>query len=124
MVVVSVSGTERVPRSLELLSHEKGELAVVYPAFRAHEETRRIADEHDLQAGQLEKMLGELAPLAYNDPQWVAKFDALVDLVQRHVAFEEHDYFPKAENVMDSNETEALRTRYESVKAEVVSQLH
>jgi len=107
----------------ELLAHEKSELTVVYPAFRRYEEMRRIADEHDMQAGQLGKMIGEIEPLAYNDPAWDTKFDALVDLVQRHVAFEEHDYFPKAEKVMDSKETEALRAQYESVKAEVATQL-
>jgi len=107
----------------ELLSHEKAELAVVYPAFRMHEEMRQIADEHDIQSGQLEKMLGEITPLAYDDPTWNTKFDALVDLVQRHVSIEEHDYFPKAEKVMDSNETEALRAQYESVKEEAASLL-
>jgi hemerythrin superfamily protein len=101
----------------ELLSHERGELTVVYPALRRHDETRMLADEHDMQAGQLEKMLNELSARAYNAPDWPTLFDALVDLVQRHVAKEEQEYFPRADKVMSSDETDTLRREYEDVKA-------
>ena len=35
---------------IELISHERGELRVVYPVLREHVETEQLADQHDADA--------------------------------------------------------------------------
>jgi hypothetical protein len=101
----------------ELLSHEKAEREVVYPALRAHAATQLIADKHDKEAGELEKVIAELTSMSTKSEGWTVTFDALVDLVQRHVAEEEHEFFPAGARVLGS-QTETLLAQYESVKAE------
>ncbi|HEY2735499.1 MAG TPA: hemerythrin domain-containing protein [Polyangiales bacterium] len=106
----------------ELLSHEKGELTIVYPAFQLHPETKMIADKHAQEASQLEKMIETLTTTSVRDSSWPTKFDALVDLVQRHVTEEESKFFPAGERVLHA-QTDALRTQYIATKTEVMKQL-
>jgi iron-sulfur cluster repair protein YtfE (RIC family) len=103
----------------ELLSHEKGEVAVVYPAFRANPETERYADKHDQEASQLEKVIAELTALPVHSANWGTTFDALVELVQRHVTEEESLMFPAGQRVL-SAQADAMLARYESVKSEAM----
>jgi Hemerythrin HHE cation binding domain len=58
----------------ELLSHEKGELAEVYPAFRGNSELEDIASRHDREASQLEQKINGLTLSAYEDPTWGDRF--------------------------------------------------
>jgi hypothetical protein len=106
----------------ELLSHEKGELLVVYPALREFTDTAGIADKHDMEASQLQKTLDALTGTAYDDPSWEPQFIALIDLVQRHVAEEEGDWFPKAQAVL-GDRTDALRAQFEQVKQDTLRAL-
>jgi hypothetical protein len=105
-----------------LLAHEKGELGVVYPAFRAHPELAIIADKHAQEASQLEKMLAQLTATPVRDPAWPSSFDALVDLVQNHVKEEETQFFPAGERAF-GGQTKALQEQYETLKAQVMQQL-
>jgi iron-sulfur cluster repair protein YtfE (RIC family) len=106
----------------ELLSHEKGEVAVVYPALRAHAETQLMADKHDGEASQLEKVIDELTKLPVESEVWGTTFEALVDLVQRHVTEEETVFFPAGERVLGA-QSEAMQKRYENIKAEAMKRL-
>jgi iron-sulfur cluster repair protein YtfE (RIC family) len=106
----------------ELLSHEKGEVEVVYPAFRAHADTERYADKHDQEASQLEKVIAELSALPVRSENWGTTFDALVELVQRHVTEEESLMFPAGQRVL-SAQADALLTRYESAKTEAMKRV-
>jgi hypothetical protein len=105
-----------------LLAHERGELTVVYPAFRAHPETEMIADKHDREASQLEKMLTQLTAMSVRDSAWATTFDALVDLVRNHVQEEESQFFPAGERVF-GDRTRALQEQYETVKAQALKEL-
>ena len=100
----------------ELLSHEKGEMTIVYPAFREFPETIDIAEKHDREAGALRNQLELLNTTVYDDPSWMTQFDALVDLVQRHVSEEEHDFFPKGQKVLGDRSDE-LQKEFEEVKS-------
>jgi hypothetical protein len=106
----------------QLLAHEKGELAVVYPAFRAYSETQLIADKHAQEAGQLEHMLEKLSALPVRDANWSQTFDALQDLVQRHVDEEESEFFPAGQRVLGA-EADALQAQYEAAKRDVLERL-
>lgn len=106
----------------ELLSHEKGEMTVVYPAMRSFPATAYIADKHDMEAGQLEKTLDMLTKTPYEDPSWADKFSALVDLVQRHVAEEENEFFPKGEEVL-RDQADRMQQQFEQIKKDTLSAL-
>ena len=96
----------------QLLSHEQGELEVVYPAFRQHEELRAYAEEHDQEAGSLEAMISELDGIDCSSPGWMPKFEALVQLVKHHVEEEEGRFFPDAAKVMSKGETQQLDQQF------------
>lgn len=105
----------------ELLAHEKGELEVVYPAFRQYPELVKIADEHQAEAGQMEQVIQQLSSTDYADASWGRMFERLVDLVTKHASEEEDDYFPKASRVMGDEEPDVLEKRYLDAKKNIMS---
>jgi len=100
----------------ELLSHEQGEVTVLYPAYRQMPALAMIADKHDQEAGQLKKMIANVVECDYQDPEWANRFDALVDLVKRHVAEEEGDFFLKGQELL-ADRTAELDEAFKSVKS-------
>ena len=100
----------------ELLAHEKGELQVVYPAFRRYPELIAIAEDHQKEATQLEQVISELSATDYADAAWGRMFERLVDLVMHHVSEEEDQYFPRASRVMGDDEPEVLEKQYLDAK--------
>jgi hypothetical protein len=106
----------------ELLSHEKGEITVVYPALREYPQTIEIANLHDREASQLKNMLQTLDATDYDSPDWDTQFGALVDIVQRHVAEEEQEFFPKGQEVL-GDRVDSLQQRFEEVKEAALSEL-
>lgn len=105
----------------ELLAHEKGELAVVYPAFRRHPELVSIADAHQNEADQLEQVIQQLSATDYADASWGRIFDRLVELVMHHATEEENQYFPKASRVMGDDEPNVLEKQYLDAKKSIIS---
>jgi hypothetical protein len=100
----------------ELLGHETGELKVVYPAMAEYTEVSAIAQEHAREAGELQRQIAEIDKCAYGDADWGPAFDRLAELVQKHVAREEGDYFPKAQKVMGDDLAKQLLALFESAK--------
>jgi hypothetical protein len=100
----------------ELLEHETGELTAVYPAMAPYPEVGGIAEEHARDAGELQRQIAEVDRYAYGDPSWGPAFDRLVQLVQKHVAAEEGDYFPKAQKAMGDDLAKRLLPLFESAK--------
>jgi hemerythrin superfamily protein len=124
---VKMSSDVKVRRELfpkirqELLSHEKGELTVVYPMFRQHEELAGYAEMHEREAGSLEGMITRLGSLSYEDPQWAPAFNELVSAVEHHANEEEDDFFPAANKILGKEVAEDLKTRYVAKKNAVMS---
>jgi hypothetical protein len=108
----------------ELLSHEKGELAEVYPAFRGNSELEDIASQHDREASQLEERINALSVLTYDDPSWGGRFAELVELVSQHVKEEEGEFFPAAERILGREVADRLLPRYEEAKARAAQAVH
>jgi hemerythrin superfamily protein len=106
----------------ELLAHEKSEVTVLYPVYREYTELERIAEKHDQEAGHLEKMIATVEEAEYQDPAWDSHFDALVDLVKRHVAEEENDFFPKGEKLLGER-TKTLEAEFKQVKESMLNTL-
>jgi hemerythrin superfamily protein len=99
----------------ELLSHERAEITVLYPALREFSETAGIAELHDQEAGQLRKMIRVVSEISYADPSWSTQFKKLVGLVKAHLAEEEEQIFPLGERVLGKR-TDALGRQYEVAK--------
>lgn len=106
----------------ELLSHERGELDVVFPAMEPHDELKQMVAQHRQEAAELEKLLEQLVALDYHDDAWMTTFSGMVDTIQRHTQEEESQIFPAAQNALGDDEANALLPRFEAVKKSV--QLH
>ena len=106
----------------ELVSHEKGEVAVVYPVYEQYPETSQFAAEHNEEANRLSSLIGRLEELDINDRGWPALFDQLVELVQHHVKEEESKIFPAGQKTF-GGQADALNASYLAKKKEVMGQL-
>jgi len=107
----------------ELLSHERAELAEVYPALAAHERTRDLVQMHNREAAQLESAIRAVDALDPASDAWGLAFERLLTLVEQHVEEEEKHFFPTAQAVLGDAAAEALRSPYESAKSSAKKQL-
>jgi len=106
----------------ELLSHEKAEVAVVYPMFKQDAETSQLAVEHDEEADQLSSQIGRLEELDLADPAWDPLFQQLVELVTHHVHEEESSIFPAGQRRL-GRQLEGLEATYLEKKNSIIAQL-
>jgi hypothetical protein len=103
----------------ELLSHEKGELAAVYGVLANYEQLRSVVLEHNAEAHALEKAIADVDAQDFASEEWGASFNRLFELVKAHVESEENDFFPKAQQVIDEDESKQILERYEEAKKAV-----
>lgn len=107
----------------ELLSHERAELAEVYPALAHLDSTRELVQLHDRETTQLESAIRAVDALDPADDAWGLAFERLLALVEQHVTQEETDFFPKAQAAIGDAAAEALRAPYERAKMSAQKQL-
>ena len=100
----------------ELLSHEKGELAEVYGVLANFERMRSTVLAHNEQAHTLEKAIADVDAQDFASEEWGHSFRRLFELVKAHVEEEENDFFPKAQEVIDEEESKQILERYEAAK--------
>ena len=103
----------------ELLSHEKGELSEVYPVLANYEAMRSVVLKHNAEAHDLEKAISAVDVLEFDNEEWAPAFERLFALVQTHVEEEEKDFFPRAQELIDEEESKVLLKRFEAAKAAV-----
>jgi thioredoxin-like negative regulator of GroEL len=126
---VSMSGEESVRAELyptirkELLSHEKGELKAVYPVLAQYAATSEIADTHAREASELDAAIQALDALEFSGEEWAPAFEHLFGLVKRHVAEEEGDFFPKAQETIGDAQAKAIEGRYEAAKKSALAEV-
>lgn len=107
----------------ELLAHERGELDVVYPAFREHAELAHIAEEHANEASELEAAIHRLDGIDSSTRGWLEQFETVSRLVQHHVDEEENEWFPEASKVLGTVEAEELDDRFKARKERADEQI-
>jgi len=100
----------------ELSSHEKGEMAEVYPVLRQFVETRAIAEHHDREAGELSSLIERIDQTSPSSDDWSRFFEQLVDMVEHHVEEEEHEIFPKAQKVIGAERSKEIEPRFLAAK--------
>jgi iron-sulfur cluster repair protein YtfE (RIC family) len=108
---------------IELLSHERAEMRVLYPELKQHEATRQIAEEHDDEASELEESIQELDSIDAASDDWTQKLEGLIDLVKNHVDDEENEWFPEAKDVIGKELADELNDRFLAQKEAVVEEL-
>ena len=104
---------------IELLSHEKGELAEVFPAFMDHAELAGFVEEHRRDAEKLDALIDDLDRTAPTDAMWSVRLADLIKSVRQHATEEEDDFFPKASRVLGPKKSEALLKRFEAAKTRI-----
>jgi hypothetical protein len=107
----------------ELLSHEKGELAEVFPVFGRFEPLAPLAERHNADAGKLEALLDALTSIPYTDGLWTRRFGELVASVDRHTMEEENEFFPQASKLLGRETTEKMLPRFEAAKRKAMKSL-
>ena len=100
----------------ELLSHERGELVVIYPLLDSLPETEGMARAHSLEAEQLEAAIAAVDALDFSDGAWEAAFARVAELVRAHVDEEESKLFPRAQAALGDERARALLEPYEACK--------
>ncbi len=100
----------------ELLAHEKGETDALYPVLAEYPETRAIAAKHAQEASALEAAIRSVDAVDFGAAAWAPAFKRLADLVTSHVAEEEKDFFPIAQETMGEERARGLTGRFEAAK--------
>jgi len=97
---------------MALLTHERSEMRVLYPELRMHDQLRALANSHDAEAQELERMIHDLDGVEIASDTWGNLFERLADTVARHAREEETDIFPKAQNVLGKDRAKDLDSKF------------
>jgi hypothetical protein len=100
----------------ELLSHERAELATVYPALKNEAATRDIPQHHNEDVPELEAAIREVDRAGFDSPNWKPLIVRLRALVVEHAEEEEIEFFPRAEEALGKEATAELEGRFLDAK--------
>jgi hemerythrin superfamily protein len=103
----------------ELLSHERGERQVVYPALEDLEDLANLQDivqRHAEEADTLEAAIIEIDIAGCSSPNWPSHMQRLIALVQKHVDEEEDDFFPRAQEALGKDVARDLEDPFMAAK--------
>jgi hypothetical protein len=95
-----------------LLSHERAEMRVLYPELRMHDELRMLANSHDAEAAELERMIHDLDDLDPASDTWGHLIVRLADTVGHHAREEEDKIFPLAQRVIGKDRARELDPKF------------
>ncbi len=104
----------------ELLAHETGELAAIYPFLLHYPEISELVAAHAKEANELRSAITALDVLHYDDARWKLGFERLVALVRDHVEVEENDFFPRAQAAIGRQAAEMLLMAYQESKSAIM----
>jgi Hemerythrin HHE cation binding domain len=107
----------------ELLAHEMGELAAVYPRFANHPELAVFAPRHERDANELEILVARLSSTTYDDPRWNDRLATLIAAVSRHATQEDEGFFPLASRVFGREISRAMLDEFEAAKTGAMKSL-
>jgi len=100
----------------ELLAHEMGEMAAVYPFVAAYADLESEAVRHGKEAGELKGAIMSIDVLDYGDARWKLGFEHVFALVRSHFDEEETRFFPRAQLLIGQENSEMLEARYQEGK--------
>jgi hemerythrin superfamily protein len=103
----------------ELLMHSQGEEQGLYTEARAHESTRNFADQAVRDHMQVKQLIASLDSLTVGSPEWMRNFEELKAAVDRHVEFEENQFFPAVKDVLGADALRDLDGRYKALRKRI-----
>jgi hypothetical protein len=105
----------------QLISHERAELAEIYPALSGDSRTADIVRIHTAEAGELERAINHIDAMSFESPESHRQIEALLSLVKKHVSEEENDFFPRAQEVLGKEESKRLERPFNARKVQEIS---
>ena len=100
----------------EMETHERIEEEIFYPALKEHPKARDIVLEGFEEHHVVDEIMGELGETDVSDETWAAKFKVMRENIEHHIEEEEGEMFPKARQVFDRDELDALGARMLELK--------
>jgi hemerythrin superfamily protein len=107
----------------QLLSHERAEIAVVYPALMLIDEANGIVSQHALEAGRIELAISELDRVSVEAPAWKPALDRLAGMVTGHASEEETELFPRAQSLLGEENAAALEAAFTEAQAREAAEI-
>lgn len=95
-----------------LLTHERAEMRVLYPELRMHDSLRALANSHDAEAAELERMIHDLDAVELTSDVFGNLLKRLAETVVRHASEEEMDIFPKAQSAIGRERAQQLEPKF------------
>ena len=108
---------------VELLSHERAELLEVYPALERYPDLAAIVTRHRREARDLEAAIDVIDSASYGTAEWMTALDTLEELVSEHARVEEEEFFPRACEVLEKPDIQALDRPFLMRKATIMAEL-
>jgi len=105
----------------ELSIHAEIEEKVFYPACKEAEPTRDLVLESIEEHKQIKLVLADLGQTDKSTDEWGAALKVLKEDVMHHVGEEEKELFPKVEKILSKDQLEALGTRMEAMKMQLMA---
>jgi hemerythrin superfamily protein len=100
----------------QLISHERAELSEIYPMLSAYEATRDIVGRHGQEAQVLETTIRQIDAMSFDTPAWKTSIERLITLVKQHVAEEEGEFFPRAQQALGEEAVKQLEEPFMRAK--------
>jgi hemerythrin superfamily protein len=107
----------------QLVSHERAELAEIYPALSSDPRTEDIVRAHAAEAGELERTINQVDATSFDSPAWHRQIENLIALVKNHVSEEEDEFFPRAQEVLGKGGAKRLEKPFISTKEREMSSM-
>ena len=108
---------------VELLSHERAELLEVYAALERYPDLAEIVARHRREARDLEVAIDVLDTASFGSTEWTTAMRTLSGLVGEHARVEETEFFPRAAEVLEKSEIQALDRPFQERKATIMAEL-
>ena len=100
----------------ELLAHERAELRDVYPVLRNYDATKHWAEQHEIEARELEERIDRLDATPVEEDVWGELFDELARTISVHVREEETEIFPLASSAIGPTRSKSIGDSYDATR--------
>lgn len=99
-----------------LLAHAQGEEEEFYPILREYPELQGSVDRCLAEHEEIETQLEALNSGDKSSRDWLDRFERLMGAVESHVEHEEQELFPRANDLLESQQAKDMEERYEQVE--------
>lgn len=99
-----------------LLAHARGEEEEFYPVLREHPEVAELVSQCLDEHKEIEQYLDRLDVNDKSTREWGDAFEQMMSAVENHVEREENALFPKAKDLLESQQAKDMEGRFEQVE--------